>query len=509
MKFFKDNERVHYYTKKVSQLDESELSACSTLFSQNYGIYSNNHPDKDKRSKQIKLGKRYYSDLKTRNDSFVALAEYKNQIIGQAFYIVDTNPEGNLTWVIQLVVHKQYRKRGIGKKLLFSVWGFSNDYAWGLATTNPITIKTLEAATMRKVDLAFMEKKINAIKKIGKKVSFIKTEDIKIDKNNSTVFSNYYVSHEDIPKLVKAYGENWKFGELSEGFEWLAFTFKGQDLNNISHKDLDKLFEHSENCLVDAYSRMKMSEQGWAKHTHEEVDFIQRYIPNKDSFILDIGCGIGRHTAELFERGYKNIKAYDFSSIHIKNAKEMHPECSDSYQVQDVRKLHTKKADFALCLYDVIGSFPNEKDNEKILISLKRNLKRKSYAVVSVMNMELTKNIAKYKYDVYENSKKLFKLKASDTMQVTGNIFNPDYFVLDTKTNLVFRKEIFKGDGLLDSEYIIRDKRYTKDEISSLFEKHGFSVKQSLYVKAGQWNTPLSRATDMNAKEILLVVQKK
>ena len=72
-----------------------------------------------------------------------------------------------------------------------------------------------------------MEKKIDVIKKIGKKVSFIKTEDIKIDKNNSTVFSNYYVSHEDIPKLVKAYGKNWKLGELSEGFEWLAFTFKG------------------------------------------------------------------------------------------------------------------------------------------------------------------------------------------------------------------------------------------------------------------------------------------
>ena len=38
------------------------------------------------------------------------------------------------------------------------------------------------------------------------------------------------------------------------------------------------------------------------------------------------------------------------------------------------------------------------------------------------------------------------KLKTSDTMQVTGIIFNSDYFVLDTKTNFVFRKEIFRED---------------------------------------------------------------
>lgn len=62
---------------------------------------------------------------------------------------------------------------------------------------------------------------------------------------------------------------------------------------------------------------MKMPDLGWAKHTPEEVDYLQQYIPNKESFILDIGCGIGRHTAELSARGYKNIKAYDFSSTII------------------------------------------------------------------------------------------------------------------------------------------------------------------------------------------------
>jgi hypothetical protein len=70
------------------------------------------------------------------------------------------------------------------------------------------------------------------------------------------------------------------------------------------------------------------------------------------------------------------------------------------------------------------------------------------------MNMDLTKNIAlpRNTFDVYAQPKKLFKLKASDTMQNTGSIFNPEYFILDTKTETIFRKEMFRGDGLLDSE---------------------------------------------------------
>jgi hypothetical protein len=35
----------------------------------------------------------------------------------------------------------------------------------------------------------------------------------------------------------------------------------GQDLKDISSRELNLIFDHSEKCLVDAYSRMKMAQQ--------------------------------------------------------------------------------------------------------------------------------------------------------------------------------------------------------------------------------------------------------
>ena len=89
-------------------------------------------------------------------------------------------------------------------------------------------------------------------------------------------------------------------------------------------------------------------------------------------------------------------------------------------------------------------------------------------------------------------------------MQQTGNIFNPENFIIDKKSKLVFRKEMFKGDGFLDSEYIIRDKRYTKKEIVNLLESQGFSILEARYVRAGRFEEALA-ATDKSAKEILIV----
>ena len=134
-------------------------------------------------------------------------------------------------------------------------------------------------------------------------------------------------------------------------------------------------------------------------------------------------------------------------------------------------------------------------------------MKNNGIAFVSVMNMELTENIARNVTDVYKNPKKLFKLKASNTMQSTGDIFDPEYFIIDTHTNVVFRKEKFINDGELAAEYIVRDRRYYLDNIVSEVEKIGFEVLEKRYVRAGNWSEELKN-TDMKAKEILLILRK-
>lgn len=36
--------------------------------------------------------------------------------------------------------YKDYRQQGIAKNILFSIWGFSNHFAWGIVSANPYAI---------------------------------------------------------------------------------------------------------------------------------------------------------------------------------------------------------------------------------------------------------------------------------------------------------------------------------------------------------------------------------
>lgn len=495
---------MKYLTKKCASLSDDEIAQCSRLFSNHYGYYSPKAPRRAGES--IRLGVKYYQGLRGAADTYVSLAYAGDELVGQAFYVLEKRPQGYLSWVIQLVVNEEFRRRAIAKTLLLSVWGFSNDQAWGLATTNPLTIKTLESATCRKVAFGVMKKNLNLIYAIGRKVQFIQPEDIEISDHNATVDSRFHVDHGSIPEKIKAYGDDWPYGPLDEGKEWLAFVFQEQEIVRPEPEKLDQLLADSQRFLVDAYSRMQVQEHPWAQGASNEADFIQSRLPGQEKSLIDFGCGTGRHLFELRKRGYQALFGIDFSATHIQYCKEKAPEWMDAFEVGDCREFSSqRKFDYALCLYDVIGSFPNEQDNVRIVKRLYDSLKPGGIAIVSVMNMELTRAVAKKTVDIYAQPEALFKLKASRIMQSTGDIFDPDYFIIDSRSGTVVRKEKFTNDGGLSVEYIVRDRRYTRAEIEAMATGVGFSVVETRFVRAGKWQTPLASA---EGKEILLVLRK-
>lgn len=99
------------------------------------------------------------------------------------------------------------------------------------------------------------------------------------------------------------------------------------------------------------------------------------------------------------------------------------------------------------------------------------------------------------------------KLPPSGTMQKSGNIFDPKYIAIDTRTGLVYRKEQFENDSRLSAEYVIRDKRYRMKEITALLKENKFEVLDERYVRAGHFDEPL-QPLDSHAKEICIVARK-
>lgn len=505
-------EKYQYSVKKTIDMSDEEFQKCANLFSTSYGKYTKDSPFHP--GQQIKMKDSFF--LQRYKKEGVYIAQCKNRsngsLVGQAIYARKKYKElGTMTWVMQLVVSDRHRKEGIGSTLLHSIWGFSDDFAWGLATANPCTVKALERATFRKCDPKVISSNIDIVKKFEKDIQFVENIEYEVNESVSQVNTHFYIDNSEFASYEN--DESWKLGELKKGHEWLAFTFREQKFDEgLLNKHFHKMMGFSDDKLKDAYGRMRMTRQKWAQYERQELEQIQAIIPfSAHDKILDVGCGTGRHTIELAKRNCQ-VVGIDFSSKNIKyakaKAKNNYLKCD--FFTLDARDLQKRnyQMDKVLCLYDVIGSFPEKKDNQQILQGIWYSLKSGGYAVISVMNLDyLTSRIKEIsEFSVKGNMQFLYALKPSKIMQKTGEIFDDKYLLLDKESGVVYRKEQFEEDEYLPAEYLIRDKRYRKEEIEELAEECGFCVVESRYVRAGDFSRG-QKSED--CKEILLILRKR
>lgn len=501
---------INFSTKRINTLSDEELEQCSELYSRSYGKYSG-YDDEGKKGKRIKMGIGLYKKLYYSNSNiFVSLCYKEGKLLGHAIFLLKhIEGKGKCSWVLQLVVDNHYRGKKIGSRLLLSAWGFSDFYAWGLATANAITLRTLEAATWRKISIQTIADNLPLLEQLMEEVPFVDRQSVHLTSSRSQIFSNFYPELEasNTDEKLKVYTA--KLGAIEPGYEWLAFTFSSQPMNYTAER-FAMFLEFSDQQLKEAYSRMDMPMQPWTKGTSKEIDYILTKVSlNKESKILDLGCGQGRHSIELFRAGYQNILGVDFSESNIEKARiaAQENQTSVTFIPADARRFNLGyKFDCILCLYDVIGSFRKAEDNQRIIRSIKRNLKKGGHAIISVMNMELTEFNALHVESISQNPDALLKLPPSATMEASGNIFKPEYYLINTDDGLVYRKEQFTSGDDIFAEYLVADKRYKKTEIIKLAEAEGLKVIDSRYVQAGRWDTSLS-STDSKAKEILLILK--
>ena len=504
-----DQELLAYRSKETGKMSQEEINQCSKLFSENYGVWSKEGP---KPGELIRFSpemiKKSFVD---KPDRFVAMVFYDKDLIGYAFYLRrNIAKKGYLTWILQLVVKKEYRGNHIGAKLMHSIWHLSDSYACGLYTSNPKTIKALEKATMRSVDINYISRNIRYIKEslfdLFPNTSWID------EYKNGMVNTHFYTDHSNISKKIKETYPNHTFPlktNLPEGYEWLAITFSKQTPYLDSIEDMASLLEFSQSALVDAYSRMKFDEQTWNKHTTAEVDYIASLI-DQDNKIIDLGCGDGRITNELGSRGY-TCTGIDFSKRKIEIAKSQQSG-NVRFFVKDIREFRSeKKYDIVICIYDVVGSFPEEKENLKILETAHKCLQPNGKIIISVMNKEISRNSCSKHGNVIDgienNIDILLKLKGSNTMQQTGDVFDGKIMIYDSKDDVFYRKEQFFDPDYLPIEYVVRDKRFSKKEIEKLLGKAGFEIDESHYFNAKNISNPLS-ANNPKAKELFVVAHK-
>lgn len=141
--------------------------------------------------------------------------------------------------------------------------------------------------------------------------------------------------------------------------------------------------------LFENYGR-KYDRESFVRGTMGECDFIEQEINyDKNTRILDIGCGTGRHSLELAKRGY-NVTGIDLSESQLERARQKASAQNLSIEFSrcDARQL-TFCAEFELVIMLCEGAFSlmeNDEMNFQILSNASKALKPKGKLIFTTLN---------------------------------------------------------------------------------------------------------------------------
>lgn len=495
------------------------LEECSELYSRHYGVYGEGVTIPGVRpSDPIKMAPPRMRRLLNVDGARAGLVHLGGQLVAYAFLVWGETPVGGMTsWVTQLVVHGDYRNQKVATRLLHAAWGLTDQFAWGLATANPYAVRALEAATRRTCDPRAILEQLDHLRRFTEaKINYFKGAPFDVTPEKSSVNTAFFVSHSTLEEKMERACKNgkvWTLGPLNAGTEWLAATFQSQPPRDLTPEELDRLLADQDGIVKEAYARMLLdASHKWMAGTAAEVDFIlaNLRLPEGAS-ILDAGCGLGRHAIELAKRGY-HVVGVDFVQSLIERARAAAAEDGvgwTEFIEADCRTLDLgRHFDAALCLFDVVGSFPKDEDNLALLRGVTKHVSPGGRLLISVLNRGLVEAQAVNRGRIRDSLSALLRLPPSHTMQKSGEIFNPQYYLYDPESGVVYRKEQFKLDDEIPCELIVRDRRYTAEELESLCRKADVDPVWARHVRVGHWEDDFP-PNDPQAKEVLLLGKKR
>ncbi len=191
---------------------------------------------------------------------------------------------------------------------------------------------------------------------------------------------------------------------------------------------------------------------------------IEKILP-KENYpkVLDLGCGRGRHSLTLAEKGYC-VMGIDLSPEAIKKARntaESRGLTNVKFQEQDMRISLDENFDAVVNLFTTFGYFLEDSENIKVLKSVHSMLRPKGRFMIDFLNANIVeKNLVKIESGQYENLH-----------------FDIERFIED---GMVHKKITFTEGGLDEPvSYQERVKLYDLAWFGQQFEECGFTLKNS------------------------------
>lgn len=180
---------------------------------------------------------------------------------------------------------------------------------------------------------------------------------------------------------------------------------------------------------------------------------------DRESHVLDLACGVGRHSIELSKRGFR-VTGLDATRPYLETAKER--ACAEAVEVEfihdDMRKFNRPGMfDAVFNLYTSFGYFERAEDDERVVRNCHESLKPGGVLVLSLVGKEeLARDFEKRTWDERD-----------------GTFFLEEHQVTD-QWSWVENRWILVNDGQVD-EYEVSHRLYSAAELSDLLRRAGFS----------------------------------
>jgi ubiquinone/menaquinone biosynthesis C-methylase UbiE len=202
------------------------------------------------------------------------------------------------------------------------------------------------------------------------------------------------------------------------------------------------------------------------EQTERETAFLVEALGlEKTDKVLDLACGVGRHSLELARRGFKHVVGLDFTQAYLKEAivRARHEKLSVEFVRGDMKDLPFAEDEFdaVFNFYTSFGYFADEKDNERVIAEVARVLKPGGRFLLDTVHRDyIVRNFAKRGWSEY-NGEYILEERSFD-LAASRN---------DCTWIYVTRK------GNVEKKLSLR--MYSLHELVAMFERAGLEYKEA------------------------------
>lgn len=218
----------------------------------------------------------------------------------------------------------------------------------------------------------------------------------------------------------------------------------------------------------------------------EEVDRVIALLNLKPgAHVLDLCCGIGRHSLELARRGFV-VTGVDRTEYYLDIARKATQKTGVSIELvqEDMRVFERPDSfDAAINLFTSFGYFEDPEDDRRVVANVYRSLKPGGSFLIDVMGKEVLASV----------------FRERDWREEDGNIILEERKVSDNWGRIENRWILFKDGKRYENRLSLR--LYSATELKALMKSCGFSA---VSVYGDFTGTPY----DHNARRLVAVAHK-